>query len=146
MSQAIIDFCEGLKTTLLGLEDRLGKAKSALDEGAAQVNAETKKHVEEAAEQLAAFRVRAAQMAQTLKAELPHQTQAAKDRLSEFGQEAQVALRHAAVFLAEATAQGAETTSEALRKGAKSARRAAEELRHDTAVTVADPETSAPPT
>ena len=37
MSQAVIDFCEGLKATLLGLEDHLGKAKRSLDSGTTQL-------------------------------------------------------------------------------------------------------------
>lgn len=138
MSQAIIDFCEGLKTTLLALEDRLGKAKSALATGATQAGTDTKKHIDEAAEQLAKFRAHAALMAQALREDLPQQTAVAGEKLKEFGQEAQVALRHAAVFLAEATAKGAEGTAEALKAGAQSARRVADDLRHDTAVTVVE--------
>lgn len=145
MSQAIIDFCDGLKTTLLALEDRLGKAKSALDVGATQASAETKKHVDEAVEQLVQFRAHAAIMAQALRADLPQQTSVAKEKLKEFGQEAQMALRHAAVFLAETAAKSAESTSQALKHGAESARRVAEDLRHDTAVTVLEPEKPASP-
>ena len=145
MSQAIIDFCDGLKTTLLALEDRLDKAKGALEAGAGQAGAETKKHLDEAVEQLAHFRTRAASMAQALRADLPRQTSAAKEKLQEFGEEAQIALRHAAVFLAEATAKGADSTSDALKHGAKAAQRVADELRRETAVTVVEPETPTPP-
>jgi hypothetical protein len=145
MSQAIIDFCEGLKTTLLALEDRLGKAKSALEAGASQANIEAKKHVDEAAEHLAAFKTRAEKMAQAIRAELPQQTAVASEKLKEFGQEAQVALRHAAVFLAETAARGAEGTAGALQAGAKSAHRVAETLRHDTALTAIESGKSTPP-
>lgn len=145
MSQAIIDFCQGLQTTLLAMEERLGKAKAALDAGATQANAEAKKHVQDAVDQLARFRAHAAIMAEALKADLPQQTLAAKEKLKEFGQEAQVVLRHAAVFLAETTARSAEGAADALITGAKVTRRVADDLRHDTAVVVAQPEKPNPP-
>ena len=129
MSQAVIDFCEGLKSTLLTLEDRLGKARSALETSAGEASAEAKRQVEEAAEHLAQFRAHANLMAQAIRADLPHQSAEAQGKLKEFGQEAQVALRHAVVFLAENTAN-------ALSAGAKSAQRMAETVRHQTAVSV----------
>lgn len=139
MSQAVIDFCEGLKTTLLGLEDRLAKAQAALSVGASQAGGEAKKHVDEAAEQLQKFKAHAGLMAQAIRAELPEQTEAMKEKLTEFGQEAQVAMRHAVVFLAEATSKGASGAAGALLAGAKQAQRLAENLRNDTAVAVATP-------
>jgi hypothetical protein len=139
MSQAVIDFCEGLKSTLLALEDRLAKAKSSLETGAGQTAAEAKRHVDEAAEQLTKFQAHAGMMAQAIRAELPQHTEVAKDKLREFGQEAQVAMRHAVVYLAETAAKSAAGAAEALQEGAKSAHRFAEDLRHDTAVTVAEP-------
>jgi hypothetical protein len=145
MSQAVIDFCEGLKTTLLALEDRLGKAKHSLEVGATQVGGEAKKHVDEAAEQLEAFKAHAALMAQAIRADLPEQTASVKEKLKDFGQEAQVAMRHAVVFLAETASKGAEGAAEALQAGAKKAHKVAEELRRDTAVTVTEPEQSTPP-
>lgn len=144
MSQAVIDFCEGLKTTLLALEDRLGKARSALEAGAAHASAEAKKNVDEAAEQLASFKAHAGMMAQAIRADLPQQTAAAKEKLKEFGQEAQVAMRHTIVILAEAAAKGAESTAQALHASAKSAHKVAEDLKHDTAVTVVESETAPP--
>jgi len=134
MSQAIIDLCEGLKTTLLGVEERLGKAKSALDVGAAQASDEAKKYIDDATEQLTAFRAHAGLMAQAISAELPGQAAGAKERLAEFGQEAQVALRHAAVFLAETASRGAESAASALQASAKQASELAEKLRRETAV------------
>lgn len=133
MSQAVIDFCEGLKTTLLAIEDRLAQAKNSLETGAAEARGEARKHLDEATEQLAKFRAHAGVMAEAIKADLPHQTETAKEKLKTFGQEAQVAMRHAVVFLAENTAQ-------ALEAGAKSAQRVAENLRHETAVIAPEPE------
>jgi hypothetical protein len=75
---------------------------------------------------------------------LPQQTVAAKEKLQEFGQEAQVAMRHAVVFLAEATAKGAANAADALNAGARSAHRLAEDLKHDTAVTVTERKPDAP--
>jgi hypothetical protein len=144
MSQAVIVFCEGLKTTLLALEDRLGKAKKAIDAGAAQAGVDTKKHVEEAAEQLARFRAHAGALAEAIRADLPQQTAAAKEKLGEFGQEAQLAMRHAVVFLAESAAKGAESAASGLQAGAKSAHKLAEDLRHDTALTVVEPKADTP--
>lgn len=138
MSQAVIDFCEGLKTTLLGIEERLDKAKRSLETNAAQVGGEAKKNIAEAAEQLEAFRVRAGLMAQAVRSELPAQTEVVKERFKEFGQEAQVAMRHAVVFLAETASKGADTAADALKTGAEKAHTLAEKLRHDTAVTVAE--------
>jgi hypothetical protein len=145
MSQAVIEFCEGLKSTLLALEDRLEKAKSAIGAGATEFSAEAKKHVDEAAEQLAQFRAHAGVMAEAIRADLPQQTAAAKDKLGEFGQEAQVAMRHAIVFLAETAAKGAAGAAAGLGAGAKAAQRLAEELRHDTALTVVRSEAETPP-
>lgn len=138
MSQAVIDFCEGLKTALLGIEDRLAKAKSSLESGAAQVGGEAKKHVAEATEQLQAFRAHAGVMAEALRADLPAQTVVAKEKFTEFGQEAQVAMRHAVVFLAETASKGADTAAGTLKAGAEKARALAEKLRQDTALVVAE--------
>ena len=73
MSQAVIDFCEGLKTTLLGLEQRLGKAQAALSFSATQASEEAKKHVDEAAEQLQQFKVHAGLMAEAIRADADRQ-------------------------------------------------------------------------
>lgn len=145
MSQAVIDFCEGLKTTLLALEQQLDKAKRNLEAGATQAGGEAKKHVDEAVEQLAAFKAHAGLMAQAIRADLPEQTGAVKEKLKDFGQEAQVAMRHAVVFLAEAASKSAESAAGALQSGAKRAQAVAEELKRDTAVTVVEPESPAPP-
>lgn len=136
MSQAVIDFCEGLKTTLLGIEDRLAKAKVSLATGAGQVSGEAKKHIDEAAEQLEAFKAHAGLMAQAIRADLPEQAAVMKDKLRDFGAEAQVAMRHAVVFMAEATSKGAESAAAALKEGAQKAQAVAENLRNETAVTV----------
>ncbi len=146
MSQAVIDFCEGLKSTLLTLEDRLDKAKANLAQGAAQVSDDAKKHVDEAIAQLADFKVHAANLAQAIRADLPLQTAGIKETLTGFGQEAQVAMRHAVVFLAEHAAIGAEGAGEALKTSAKSAQKVADALRRDTAVTTVDPEAPPPST
>lgn len=134
MSQAVIDFCEGLKTTLLSLEDRIGKAQASLASGAVQVSGEAKKHLDEAAEQLEKFKAHAGLMAQAIRADLPEQTAEMKEKLKGFGLEAQVAMRHAVVFLAETTSKGAEGAAAALKEGAVRAKTLAEDLRHDTAV------------
>lgn len=145
MSQAVIDFCEGLKTTLLALEQKLDQAKHSLEAGAAHATGEAKKHVEEAVEQLETFKVHAGLMARAIRADLPEQTGAMTEKLKGFGQEAQVAMRHAVVFLAETASKGAVNAAEALQAGAKQAHKVAEELRRDTAVTVVEPEQTAPP-
>ncbi len=146
MSQAVIDFCEGLKTMLLGIEDRLGKAKKSLETGTTQVSGEAKEHVEKAAEQLEAFKAHAGLMAQAIRADLPHQTAAVKEKLKEFGQEAQVAMRHAVIFLAETASKGAEGAADALEAGAKQAQKVAQDLRDDTAVVATEPPQTTPPT
>ncbi len=147
MSQAVIEFCEGLKTTLLALEDRIGKAQTSLASGAAQVSGEAKKQLDDAGEQLEKFKVHAGLMAQAIRADLPEQTVEIKEKLKEYGLEAQVAMRHAVVFLAETASKGAEGTAIALKEGAVKARNLADNLRHDTAVTVATPASTdaAPP-
>jgi hypothetical protein len=145
MSQAVIDFCEGLKTTLLRLEDRIGKAQASLASGATQVGGEAKKHLDEASEQLEKFKVRAGLMAQAIRADLPEQTAEMKEKLKEFGIEAQVAMRHAVVFLAEAASKGAEGAAAALKEGAVKAKSLAEDLRHDTAVTIVTPDVQPSP-
>lgn len=141
MSQAIIDFCEGLKTTLLGIEDRLAKAKDSLGTGASKVSTEAQKHIEDASQQLSSFRAKAAILAQSVQAELPGTAAEAREKLKDFGLEAQVALRHAAVFLAETASIGALGAAGALQGGAKQASALAEKLRHDTALSVTQPQT-----
>lgn len=136
MSQAVIDFCDGLKAMLLGVEDRLAKAKESLAETASDATEDAKKHLDEASEQLDKFKGEAAKMAQAIRTDLPNQA-VVKEKLKEFGQEAQVALRHAVVFLAE-------NTAEALQAGAKSAQHVAQSLKHETAVTVVN-EPQSPP-
>ncbi len=140
MSQAVIEFCEGLKTTLLAIEDRLVKAKTTLEAEAGEAATEAKKHINEAAEQLASFQAHAGVMAEAVRADFPKQTAFAREKFKEFGQEAQVALRHAAVFMAEAAAKGAESTAGALQASARTAQRVAENLRNETAVTVVEPD------
>jgi hypothetical protein len=137
MSQAVIDFCEGLKSTLLTLEDRLAKAKTKLEAGATEASAEAKKHIDEASEQLARFKTHAGLMAQAIRADLPNQAEVAQEKLKEFGQEAQIAMRHAVVFLAE-------NAAEALQVGAKSAQRVAESLKHETAIAVIEDQAKPP--
>jgi ABC-type transporter Mla subunit MlaD len=145
MSQAVIDFCEGLKTTLLALEQQLGRAKRNLETGAAEASAETKKHLDDAIAQLESFKAHAGLMAQAIRADFPEQTGAMKEKLKDFSQEAQVAMRHAVVFLAEAASKGAEGAAEALQSSARQAHKVAEELKRDTAVAVVEPGQTAPP-
>lgn len=141
MSQAVIDFCEGLKATLLGLEERIEKAQAALASGAARAGEEAKTHLDDAAEQLQKFKVHAGLMAEAIRADLPSRTEVLKDKLGEFGQEVQLAMRHAVVFLAESASKGATDAAGALQAGAKQAHKLAEHLRHETAVTITAPET-----
>lgn len=145
MSQAFIDFCEGLNAMLLALENRLQKAQAALSSGADRASNEAKAHIDKAAEHLQTFKARASQMAEAVRADLPSRSEALKDKLEEFGQEAQVALRHAVVFLAEGASKGATGAADALHAGAKQAQNLAEQLRHDTALAVTPQETPTSP-
>ncbi|WP_395647890.1 hypothetical protein [Terricaulis sp.] len=144
MSQAVIDFCEGLKATLLNLEDRLDKAQRSMAASASQAGGEASKHVAEAAEQLEMFKAHAGLMAQALRAEIPDRAATVREKLKDFGLEAQVAMRHAVILLAETAAKGAEGTAETLQVGAKKALEAADKLRRETAVSV-KPEGETPP-
>ncbi len=135
MSQAIIDFCEGLKTTLLDLEARLDKASETLAASAEEAQSEAKKHVDEAAAQLQAFKARAAKMAEVARAELPAHATGVGEKLKDFGVEAQVALNHALVLMAEGVAKSAEAASEALKEGGRRAHAFAEGAKHHTALT-----------
>jgi ABC-type transporter Mla subunit MlaD len=139
MSQAVIDFCDGLKAMLLGLEDKLGRAQASLASGAASATEEANRHLSEAAEQVQRFKTEAAHMAESARESVPQGAAALKVALGEFGQEAQVALRHAAVLLAESAARATEGAAGALQSGARQAQRVAEALRHETAVTAAPP-------
>lgn len=133
MSQAVIDFCDGLKTTLLDIEERLTRAKASLDAGAATATSEAAEQIDAAAKQLSAFRLRAAETAETIRADLPVHTEHAGERLKHFGEEAQVALRHAVVFLAEAASKGAETAAKVLHVGSHQANALAQKLRGESA-------------
>jgi len=138
MSKAVIDFCNQLQTVLLGVEDRLAAARQTMEAQSETVAAETKKHIEEAAEQIDAFKIKAAAMAAGLSAELPKHATDAKEKLTDFGLEAQIAMRHAVIFLAEAASKGAKSAATILEKGAKSAREYADAARRETAVTPRD--------
>jgi hypothetical protein len=140
MSQAVVEFCQGLQSTLLAVEDRLAKAKAAFDAGGANVQSEAEKQVEKASEHLSAFKIKAARMAAEIRAELPEKVEAVEAGLKDFGLEAQVAMRHAVVFLAEGASKGAEGAAAILKRGAERAHELADTLRHDTAVTVRDEE------
>ena len=139
MSQAVIDFCDRLKETLLNVEERLAKAKESLEGGATRASEEARQHIDEAASQLNAFRAHAGLMAQALQEELPGRAEEAKEKLKDFGLEAQVALRHAAVFLAETASKGAESAAHALHGGARRASAYAEKIRRETAVAEPSP-------
>ena len=136
MSQAIIDFCQDLQATLLGIEDRLAKARQSVDSAGAAVAQQTQEHIDTATRQLADFRVKASDIAAKLRADMPENSGEWKERLTQLSLEAQVALRHATIFLAEATAQGATGASALLQKGAGHAHAVAQHLRDDTAVVV----------
>jgi len=136
MSQALIEFCEELKSTLLALEERIEKAQAALSSGAARASNEAKAHIDEAAEHLQKFKTHAGQIAEAIRDDLPNRSVALKDRLEGFGHEAHVAMRHAVVFLAESASKGATGAAGALQAGAKQAQKIAEQLRQDTALTV----------
>jgi hypothetical protein len=134
VSQAVIDFCDSLKTTLLDIEERLVKAKTSLEAGTAAVKTEAGEQIDEAAALLSAFRARAADMAEQVRADLPGRAEQAGDALKHFGEEAQVALRHAVVFLADAASKSAESAANALHAGSHRAGALAQKLRHETAV------------
>lgn len=136
MSQAIIDFCDRLKTTLLSLEEQLDHAKKTLDSNAAGVQGEAQKHVDEAVNLLAQFRANAGDMIESIGQDVPEKSGALREKLKSFGADAQVALRHAAIFAADAVSKGADTAASALQSGAKRAQDLAQDLRHQTAVTV----------
>jgi hypothetical protein len=139
MSRAIIDFCHGLETTLLGIEDELGKATRSIAARAGSVEAETKKHVEEASALLAAFRAKAGATAASLREEIPEQAEHLQSRLAGFGAEAQTAMRHALVVMAEAAAKGAANAADALKAGADEAHDFAGRVRDKTALTARNP-------
>lgn len=139
MSKAVIEFCDRLETTLLGIEDQLAKAQKALVAGAQSAESEAAKNVTQAVAQLSAFRVKAGEMAANLRADLPDHVERVQDKLQDFGVEAQTAMRHAVVFLAETASKGAVGAADLLQKGAVRAQNVADDLRHDTAVTIATP-------
>jgi hypothetical protein len=137
MSKAVVEFCHRLETTLLAIEDQLGKAQKALAAGAQAVESEAADNVAQAVAQLSGFRAKAGEMAASLRAELPERVEHVQDRLKDFGIEAQTAMRHAVVFLAETAAKGADSAADLLHKGAARAHDVAGDLRRDTALTVA---------
>jgi ABC-type transporter Mla subunit MlaD len=139
MSQAVIDFCENLQSALLGIEKRLTEAKKAVETKSDALESQVRKQIDEAMKQLDEFKEKAGQMAADLRAELPPQSKAMSERLKDFGLEAQVAMRHAIVFLAEGAAKGAEGAAAALQEGSRRAHAAAEQARHHQAVTPANP-------
>jgi hypothetical protein len=85
---------------------------------------------------LSSFRAKAGEMAASLRAELPETVERVQDKLKDFSLEAQTAMRHAVVFLAETTAKGADGAADLLHKGAKRVNAVASDLRNDTALTL----------
>ena len=142
MSRAVVEFCHRLETTLLGIEEQLGKAQEALSAGAHAVESEAAKNVAQAIAQLSGFRAKAGEMAESLRAELPEKVEHMQERLKDFGLEAQTAMRHAIVLLAETAAKGADGAADLLHKGAERAHDVADDLRRETAITTAAPQTT----
>jgi hypothetical protein len=134
MSKAVIDFCDHLEKTLLAVEARLTKVQHAIGEGATGAQTDAKKQVDAAAQELRELQAVSAVFLEAIKADLPAQSKALQARFGEFGIEAQLALRHALVSLAEVAAKGARTASGALDHGAERAHQLAEELRRKNAV------------
>jgi hypothetical protein len=128
-----------LELTLLSIEEQLGKAQKSLAAGASAVESEAAKNVAQAVAQLSGFRAKAGEMAQSLRAELPEKVEHMQDRLKDFGIEAQTAMRHAVVFLAETAAKGADGAADLLHKSAERAHDVADDLRRDTALAVTAP-------
>jgi F0F1-type ATP synthase membrane subunit b/b' len=135
MSRAIVEFCHGLETTLLAIEDRLDKAAESLAAGAHGVEAQAKHQVEEASAHLAAFRAKAGALAKALREDISEDAEEIEARLSAFGAEAQTAMRHAVVFLAESTAKGAVAGASALSTAGAKAQGMADQVRLKTALT-----------
>ncbi len=133
MSRAVVEFCHGLETTLLAIEERLDKAAKSLAAGAHGVEAEAKQQVEEASAHLAAFRAKAGAMAQQLRQDIPEETEHLQERLSDFSADAQTAMRHAVVVLAEAASKGAVAGASALWTAGDKAQGIADQLRRETA-------------
>ena len=133
MSKAVIDFCDRLESMLLSIEERLARAKHSIEEGRDAAAAEAKKHLDDAVEELNSFKTKAGEMAADLRAELPKQTATAREKLAEFGLEAQVAMRHAVIVLADAASKGAKSFASVLEQGAERAQGYAETLRRETA-------------
>lgn len=144
MSKAVVEFCHRLEITLLSIEEQLVKAQKALATGAQSAEGEAEKYVKRAGAELAAFRAKAAEMAASVRAELPEKVELAQDKLQDFGVEAQTAMRHAVVFLAEAASKGAGGAAVLLQKGAAKAQDLASDLRRDTALTVPAEESGEP--
>jgi hypothetical protein len=134
MSKAVIEFCEHLEKTLLTVEERLMGAQKAFGETAAGVQSDARKQVDAAAEELRQLQAVSGVFLEAIKADLPAQRKALQERFGEFGIEAQLALRHALVSLAEVAAKGAKRASGALDQGAVRAQQLAEELRRKNAV------------
>lgn len=141
MSKAVIEFCHRLETTLLGIEEQLGKAQKTLAEGAHAAESEAAKNITQAVAQLSGFRAKAGEMAASLRAELPEKVEHMQDRLKDFGIEAQTAMRHAVVLLAETAAKSADSAADLLHKSADRAQDVADDVRRDTALAVAPPTT-----
>ena len=142
MSRAVVEFCHRLETTLLGIEEQLGKAQESLSAGAHAVESEAAKNVAQAIAHLSGFRAKAGEMAASLRAELPETVDHVQERLKDFGLEAQTAMRHAVVLLAETAAKSAEGAADLLHKGAERAHDVAEDLRRDTALIAPTPRTT----
>lgn len=134
MSQAVVDFCNGLETTLLAVEAKIGEAQRGLASGVAGLHQDAATHLAEATQQLSAFRGQASEIAQSLRASAPAEAVTAVEKLKEFGAEAQVALRHAMIFVAEAASKGAAGAADALQAGSERALSVAEALKRETAV------------
>ena len=95
MSKAVIEFCRRLETTLLGIEEQLGKAQKTLAEGAARSRERGCQEHHPSGRALSGFRAKAGEMAASLRAELPEKVEHMQDRLKDYGSEAQTAMRHA---------------------------------------------------
>ena len=139
MSKAVVEFCDQLEKTLLAIEARLNEAQHAFAATTAGAQADAKKQVEAATQELKQLQAVSGVFLEAIKADLPAQQVALQARFSEFGAEAQLALRHALVSLAEVAAKGARSASGVLEVGAVRAAKLAEDLKHKNAVVPAAP-------
>ena len=129
MNTEVTEFFEALESMLEDIEERLRRARGAIESGASEDEQKAIEHISDSHGAVTEFRERAQNLAVRLRQEAPEAVQSARERLDNLSGEASSAVRQAVILLAEGVSGGAEGAAKLLKAGAARAHDLADDLR-----------------